>query len=538
MKAINKGINKIVITFICVVCFLPSFETNKKTRVNVTNVSVEIPNNPERVDPMIYGQMLEDCNDKIIYGGLLNEKNEENAAVFELLKSLQMPVVRWPAGTYIHEYDWENGIGPKENRPVINCIRWGGVDTNYFGTDEFLQWCQRIGTEPYINFNMSNHPDYAASLGDALNWIEYVNGSSETAFGMKRIANGHADPYNVKYWCIGNENYGSYGVHTAETADYYSNKLYQWASIIKFLYPDLNLLAVGHTIEWNEKVLETNGKLIDFLTLHFYMNAKLKENKVQEPAYTLFAPLKTEMQLRFNATMIKKINQELGRINNPIRLSIDEWNCRHSVYDNGKYYFTRNDDRRLFDVITTAGMLNVFIRQSSTIGMANYIFPVNGHGLVRTVNGEDAYKSTIYHVFDLYGKYMFGEKMNVDINGVNVNLPVQKLSVDGSFDDKLLPKEIEAPYIDGVAVRTEDDMINLALINRSHLQEELVKVEVPDGYIPFRMWMIENNVISAANSKNDREKISPQMTNLSKKDLNKTMMISPCGFILIQYKKE
>lgn len=120
MNALNKGINnmtieKIVIIFICIACFSPSFATNKKTVVHVTKVSVEIPDNPETVDPMIYGQMLEDCNDKIIYGGLLNEKNEENPAVFELLKSLQMPVVRWPAGTYIHEYDWENGIGPKKN---------------------------------------------------------------------------------------------------------------------------------------------------------------------------------------------------------------------------------------------------------------------------------------------------------------------------------------------------------------------------------------------------------------------------------------
>ena len=530
-------IEKIVIIFICIACFSLSFATNKKTVVHVTKVSVEIPDNPETVDPMIYGQMLEDCNDKIIYGGLLNEKNEENPAVFELLKSLQMPVVRWPAGTYIHEYDWENGIGPKEKRPVINCIRWGGVDTNLFGTDEFLQWCQRIGTEPYINFNMSNHPDYAASLGDALNWIEYVNGSSETAFGMKRIANGHADPYNVKYWCIGNENYGSYGIHKAETAEFYSHKLNQWASCFKSLYPDLSLLAVGHVYDWNKKVLEKNGNLIDFLTMHFYMGAKIKEGKLQDPLYTIFSPVKAEMQISKNATLFDKVNRLFDRIDNPIRLSIDEWNCRHSVFENEKYSFTRNDTRRLFDVVTTAGMLNVFIRQSPYVGMANYIFPVNGHGLVRSVGDEDAYKSTIYHVFDLYRKHMSGEKMNIYIDGPKVTLPVQELAIGGNFDNELLTEDVDVAYIDGVAVRTDDSVINLVLINRSHLKKQEIKIEMPGGYVPVTMWKIENDDINAGNSEGMREHISPQMINLSRKHLNSKIIISPCGFILIQYKK-
>ncbi len=530
-------IEKIIIILICATCFFQGFASDKKIAKHATNISVEIPDNPVTIDPMIYGQMLEDCNDKIIYGGLINKKNEENPAVFALLKSLQMPVVRWPAGTYIHEYDWENGIGPKEKRPIINCIRWGGYDTNLFGTDEFLQWCQKIGTEPYINFNMSNHPDYAASLGDALNWIEYVNGSAETAFGMKRIANGHVDPYNVKYWCIGNENYGSYGIHKAETADFYSSKLNQWASCIKLLYPDLSLLAVGHVYDWNKKVLERNGNLIDFLTMHLYMGAKMKDGKLQDPLYTVFSPVKAEIQILKNAVLFDEVNRRLGRTDNPIRLSIDEWNCRHSVFENGQYAFTRNDDRRLFDIVTTAGMLNVFIRHCAYIGMANYIFPVNGHGLVRSVGDEDAYKSTIYHIFDLYRKYMSGEKMNVDINGVKLTLPVQKLAVSGNFDDELMPEEIEVAYIDGAAVRTEDGTINLTLINRSHLESQKVSIEVPDGYLPVTMWKIESDDINAGNSENERENISPQMVNLSGKHLSSTIIMPPCGFALIQYKK-
>jgi alpha-N-arabinofuranosidase len=115
------------------------------------------------------------------------------------------------------------------------------------------------------------------------------------------------------------------------------------------------------------------------------MGAKLKDNLVQDPVYTLFAPLKTEMQIQKNVPLLDEINDRFQRTDHPIRFSIDEWNCRHLVFANAKYSFTRNDDRRLFDIVATAGMLNVFIRQSPHVGMANYIFPVNGHGLIRTV---------------------------------------------------------------------------------------------------------------------------------------------------------
>ncbi len=518
-------------------CVFTGFAADRIIDKQTTEVIVKIPENLLIIDPMIYGQMLEDCNDKVIYGGLFNEKNEENKTVFNLLKPLQMPVVRWPAGTYIHEYDWENGIGPKEKRPSIACIRWGGYDSNLFGTDEFLQWCQRVGTVPYINFNMSNHPEYAASLGDALNWIEYVNGSEETAFGMKRIANGHAEPYGVKYWCLGNENYGSYGIHKAETADFYSGKLYQWASCIKTLHPDLSLLAVGHLYDWNKKVLAKNGKLIDFLTIHFYMGAKLKDNLVQDPVYTLFAPLKTEMQIQKNVPLLDEINERFQRTDHPIRFSIDEWNCRHLVFANAKYSFTRNDDRRLFDIVATAGMLNVFIRQSPHVGMANYIFPVNGHGLIRTVGDDDAYKSTIYYVFDFYRKYMAGVKLDVSIKGSTVALPTNRLAIEGAFDNALLPEETIATFVDVTAVMPDESTINISLINRSPDSTQKIKLKIPEGFIPIERWVLEHKDINAANTSENRENIIPQRRTLSQKELSSGITVLPCGFTLIRCQK-
>ncbi|MDO4556238.1 MAG: hypothetical protein Q4B70_14020, partial [Lachnospiraceae bacterium] len=100
----------------------------QKTDKHPTAVSIVIPDNPVSIDPMIYGQMLEDCNDKIIYGGLINKNGTENSKVNELLKPLDMPVMRWPGGTYVHEYDWKKGIGPKEERPVVDEFAWKGIE--------------------------------------------------------------------------------------------------------------------------------------------------------------------------------------------------------------------------------------------------------------------------------------------------------------------------------------------------------------------------------------------------------------------------
>lgn len=500
-------------------------------------VRISIPNQPEAIDPMIYGQMLEDCNDSVIYGGLIRGDGTEHPIVNDLLKPLNMPIVRWPAGTYIHEYNWENGIGPKENRPIVDCICWGGQDTNIFGTDEFLQWCKRIGTVPYINFNMSNNPKYAGSLGDALNWLEYVNGSENTAYGMKRIQNGHVQPYDVKYWCIGNENYGPYGVHKAETAEVYSEKLYLWAKTIRGLYPDLKLLGVGHLYGWNDTVLSQNGTLIDFLTLHYYMGSQIKENVLMDPVYTLFAPAKVEANIKKSAEYLNRENKRLGRTDNPIRFSIDEWNNRHAVYDGVKFDFTRKDSRKLFDVTTVAGMLNVFIRQSPAVGMANYIFPVNGHGLIKTAGDNDAYKTPVYYVFELYRHHMIGKKIDIEINGPGLSLPLRKLRVEGDINSDVNEEMQELKFIDGAAVLTKEENINVSLINRSHENSQKVKLSVPDGYYVKNIWAIEANDINATNVSNNRNRIVPKKTEVTSRKSQIDLSLSPCGFSMVQYSK-
>lgn len=497
-----------------------------------TFVKISIPGHPVRINPMIYGQMLEDCNDRVIYGGVVGMKGEPRPHVDELMRHLHVPVMRWPGGTFVHEYHWENGIGPAEERPIVEVISWGGVENHQFGTDEFLQWCSRMNIEPYINLNMSTHPDYGGTLEESLHWIEYVNGHESTTYGKKRAENGHPDPYHVKYWCIGNENWGSFGVNTRETDAEYAARLLLWAQAIRERHPDLKLLAVGHTFGWDKTVLEQNGSLIDIITHHYYVHTPIQEGIIVDPHNSLFAPAKMEAHLKKIGTLLTEVNQALGRQDNPITISVDEWNNRHQVFDGENFKFTRHDPRRQFDVAVVACMLNAFVRQSEFVSMANYIFPVNGHGLIRTEGEDDAFRTSIYYAFELYRNLMLGTRLDVNISGPGIPGSSLEFSMEGDMAEMEMDDQI-LPFIDGACVLSDDGHINLTLTNRSPDKPMKVKIQVPDGFVPVKKWEISHPEIHAFNSADNRNEITAREETLSAR--NKSFVVQPCAWMLIQF---
>lgn len=482
---------------------------------------------------MIYGQMLEYCNDRIVYDGIVNKDGSERPLVDNLLKPLQIPVVRWPAGTYIFEYDWRNSVGPLDKRPVTKNKTWGGENNNRFGTDEFMEWCKKIGTTPYINLNMGNRPGTDGTLEEALNWIEYVNGSAETTFGQKRAANGHKDPYMVKYWGIGNENYGGWGESDKESDTVYAQKLNEWASAIKTRYPGLSLLGVGHTYNWDKTVLEKNDKLVDFLTQHYYVTSKYRDDKIEDPEYSLFAPAKIEEHLQNLSVLLNEVNQKSGRTQNPVHLSVDEWNNRHSVFTEGKFKFTRQDPRRQTDVAIVAQILNVFIRQSPVIGMANYIFPVNAHGLIRTVGDTDAFEASIYYVFEQYRKWMAGKKLEAEVTGPGIIASDIKFNLDGDASEISLGNK-PLKFIDAAAVMNDEGALNISIVNRSPNLSQNVNLKLPENFIIKKQWSLTSSNLNSANVSENRKEIVPKITEVKGKKNSDTITIEPCGLYMIQ----
>jgi alpha-N-arabinofuranosidase len=499
-----------------------------------TLIEVKIPERPLPVDEMIYGQMLENVNDSMIYGGVVDMEGNEQLHVTPLVKELDIPVMRWPGGTVVYEYRWRNGIGPRSLRPTVHTLAWNGKESYQFGTDEFLQWCRRVGTAPYINLNMGSHPLYQGTLWEALEWIGYVNGSEETPMGKLRAYNGHQKPYDVKYWCIGNENYLTGRAARVQDHDtVYANRLAVWASTIKAQYPALRLLGVGHTTGWNKAVLERSGKYIDYLTQHYYVNAKLKDGKLQDASSTLFAPAKMETHLKLLGTQLEEMNRKLQRTHDPVRLCVDEWNNRHGVFDGKDYKFTRQSVRKQFDVAVIAGMLNAFIRQSPTVGMANYIFPVNAHGLIRTVGTDDAYLTPLYYLFKQYRSRMLGYKADVVVKGPGI--PASKAGINIAGDSREVEMDNEwLPFVDAAAVVNKDSHILLTVVNRSAEVAQHVEITIPDGYKAGQVWELSHTNINAMNTPDNRFEIVPKTKALKQTGKKGNIQLLPCAFAMIE----
>jgi alpha-N-arabinofuranosidase len=242
----------------------------------------------------------------------------------------------------------------------------------------------------------------------------------------------------------------------------------------------------------------------------------------------MFASARIENVLEKYEKKLVLANEKFRRKKEPIRFCIDEWNNRHLLYSGTKFELSRKDLRKLYDVEAISSMLNVFIRQSPYIGMANYIFPVNGHGLVVTTNEDDAFKTPPYYVFKLYREYMVGSKCDIEVKGPGISsVLLSDLEVDGAVENNIVHKDL--CYIDGSAVLSYNNSINIAITNRSYNKTEKVKITIPENYNIIKGYFIESKDIYDCNTSKNRYKITPRIMKNPKLEFS----ISPCGFYLL-----
>ena len=159
--------------------------------------------------------------------------------VMAALKDLNFRSMRYPGGNFLSGYRWEDGIGPKDKRPRRRDLAWGSIETNQFGTDEFMEFCKAVGTEPMMAVNMGT-----GTIQDAANLVEYCNAPVGTQYADMRAANGHADPYGVKYWCLGNEMDGPWQIGHLE-AEEYGRKAREAAKMMRWHDPSIQLVLCG-----------------------------------------------------------------------------------------------------------------------------------------------------------------------------------------------------------------------------------------------------------------------------------------------------
>jgi alpha-N-arabinofuranosidase len=230
----------------------------------VTRIDLDVRRSLGTLDRRVFGGFVEHLG-RCIYGGLyeegspLSDDRGFRLDTLALLKELRVSVLRWPGGNFVSNYHWQDGVGPKDGRPVRPELAWGGIESNRFGTDEFVAYCSELGAEPYICLNMGS-----GSLEEALAWVEYCNSGRRTYWADRRRANGHEEPYGVTWWGLGNEIYGPWQVG-ALSAEEYVAEATRWARAIRMIDPNVKLVSCGEVgwTEWDRIVIDGMASLVE-----------------------------------------------------------------------------------------------------------------------------------------------------------------------------------------------------------------------------------------------------------------------------------
>ena len=369
------------------------------------------------INPEIYGQFTEHLGRCVYEGIYVGEASEIpnihgiRKDVIEALKNIKTSVVRWPGGCFADEYHWKDGVGPKESRKKLKNNNWGGViEDNSFGTHEFMEFCELIGAQPYINGNVGS-----GTVQEMSEWIEYMTLDEGTPVAEWRQKNGRQEPWKVKYLGIGNESWGCGGnmkaadyakdfrKFTGYCKDHSGNKLYK--------------IACGPNsadYQWMEDMMKnlTDGLgewQIGGIDLHYYtMPIWPDMDSATEFDDELY--YKTVSAANFaNELLIRHIGiMDRYDPENRIGLILGEWGCWHRVEEgtNPGFLYQQNCMR---DAIAAAIELNIFNRHSRRLVMANLAQMVNVLQSVLLTEGDKLVKTPTYHVFDLFKEHQDGD---------------------------------------------------------------------------------------------------------------------------------
>ncbi|CAH0121854.1 hypothetical protein PAE9249_04388 [Paenibacillus sp. CECT 9249] len=396
--------------------------------------------------------------------------------VVEMARDLNAGMMRI-AGNYISAYHWEHGIGPVLERPVMYNEAWGGWTSKYFGTDEFIRFCRELRVEPLICVN-----DGSGTPEEAAQWVEYCNGSVDTPMGARRAANGHPEPYQVRYWEIGNEVWGPWQVGTCSAKEF-AERCVSFVQAMKEADPSVSILACGHTDqEWNKAVLDIAGEHIDYLTLHLYHGYGpfgMNRDTPAEERYKAIAsfPEWTRYHIRQTVEHIQS-----NAKHRHVKLAITEYNTMY--YPNTIRKGLPNE-HTLGAAVANAANLNEMIRLSDTVHIGSFSDLVNGWlgGCIRVGDyyadqycGKEAgwsglplavYGTPTYEVLKLYANRDIRHLLPVDVECGTFSVLSNKPTPIGT--DAL-------PDLDIAACTNEDrSVVTVFIVNRS-LQE--VKAEL------------------------------------------------------------
>jgi len=515
---------------------LPEFLAQTPTAPSTTSASkvyVDTRRVIAPIDPNLFGSFLEHLG-RAIYEGIydpgskLSDANGFRKDVVDEIRKLGVPIVRYPGGNFVSGYNWLDGVGPKEKRPHVLDKAWNSLNSNGFGTDEYLAWCRAANTQPLLAVNLgTGTPEQAAAL------VEYCNLDKGTEWSDLRRKNGTAEPHKVQHWCLGNEMDGAWQIGHM-TAIEYGEKAADAARQMRYVDPKLTLVACGSSgpgmatyLEWDRQVLEQCYEYVDAISLHRYFENTEKETGGDYSRF-LAMNLSFERQIEDVAAICDSVRAR-QRQQKRLWLSFDEWNVWYRARSGNAVNGNRQSAPHLLeeiydlgDALLVGGLLNSLIRKADRVKLACLAQLVNVIAPIMT-NANGLFRQTIYYPYSWALRFARGSALEMLVDS-----PQYDVVGVGA-----------APLVDVAgSVSTKDGALSMFILNRDLAKPREIEINWQD----FSPRFVEATVITgadlkASNSFDRPNQVAPQPAPKPVSNSNRTTFEAPPrSYTALQFK--
>jgi alpha-N-arabinofuranosidase len=385
------------------------------------------------VDERVYGSFVEHMG-RAVYGGIYEPGHPTADAygfrgdVLDLVRGLGVTIVRYPGGNFVSGYDWQDGVGPRDERPVRLDLAWRSLEPNLVGTDEFVAWARRAGAEPMLAVNLGT-----GGIDSARALVEYCNAPAGSLYADRRRANGHAEPHGVRVWCLGNEMDGPWQIGHM-TAGEYGRLANETGKAMRLVDPSVELVVCGSSNSsmptfgtWEDTVLDLAWDVADYVSLHTYYDP------AKYDGVDAFLACSLDLD-RMITTVAATADAVAGRKGSRRRvpLSVDEWNVWHMAENPG---FERRagpfehapaiteDEHTVADALVVGCLLITLLRHADRVRMACLAQLVNVLPPIRTLDGGPAWRQTTYFPFAHASRFGRGTVLRVEPDAPAYEVP-------------------------------------------------------------------------------------------------------------------
>ncbi len=449
------------------------------------------------ISPLLFGGFAEHMG-RCVYEGIYDPKSPQadehgfRKDVMEALRDQSYTIIRYPGGNFLSGYHWLDGIGPQDQRPRRRELAWQSLETNQFGTNEFMEFCRSINAAPMLGVNMGT-----GTIQAAADLVEYCNVPAGTHWSDLRIHHGSREPHNVRYWCVGNEMDGSWQMGHLDAVAY-GNKALEAAKLMKWQDPTIKTILCGSSSdqmsaypEWDRTALEIAWEHMDYLSMHCYVS-----NHDNDTASYLASAVRFEHYVDTLEATLRYVKAR-RRSKHDVSLSWDEWQTWYAL-DHLQGNWTEaphlaEEIYTLEDALVVAQWLNVFLRKSHVLKIACVAQIVNVISWLHT-RPDGLLKQPSYYVFKLVSTLARGEALDVHVKAPMVETKqydaVPALDVSVSYD-------------------AETRQGAVFVVNRCQTESVVTELVWQDGCaIQFeKAWQLAGNDPKEANSWEDPERL-------------------------------